>query len=134
MKNREELVKDLFGEVGLEKLRAILASVESAAKAAGGDAALGDAALGDAGGAFLLRIDLGHCVYGLVRMATNKKARLSRRQKEIAELVMTGLARREIASQLKISPRTVDTHIERLFVKYGVGTRIELAHCIALLS
>lgn len=67
-------------------------------------------------------------------MPTDKKARLSPRQKEIAALFLTGLPRRKIADQLKISPRTVDTHIERLFVKYGVGTRIELAQRIALMS
>jgi len=59
---------------------------------------------------------------------------MSPRQREIVDLFLTGLPRRKIASQLNISPRTVDTHIERLFRKFGVGTRIELAQRIALLS
>lgn len=113
----------------LTKLRAILTELESRIK----DPEL-RAALEQASGASALRVDLGHCTYVLARISSKEKAAMSPRQREIVDLFLTGLPRRKIASQLNISPRTVDTHIERLFRKFGVGTRIELAQRIALLS
>ena len=118
-----------FFAPALEKLRLIFAEIEE-----GITEPRARELLDKSSGVVLFRLDFGHCAYVFARVPTDKKARLSPRQKEIAALFLTGLPRRKIAHQLKISPRTVDTHIERLFVKYGVGTRIELAQRIALMS
>jgi hypothetical protein len=42
------------------------------------------------------------------------------REREIAELVSQGLGNREIAEQLVLAKRTVDSHIEHIFSKLGV--------------
>lgn len=52
---------------------------------------------------------------------------LTKREKEIAELVADGLSNREIARRLVISIRTAETHIEHIFGKLGVNNRAQVA-------
>ncbi|MBO0804762.1 MAG: response regulator transcription factor [Nocardiopsaceae bacterium] len=51
---------------------------------------------------------------------------LTSREQEIAGLVADGLSNREIANQLVISKRTVDSHVEHIFGKLGVSSRVQL--------
>ncbi len=51
---------------------------------------------------------------------------LSRRQAEIANLIVAGNSSREIAEALFLSPRTVEHHIEAIFNRLGVRSRVEL--------
>jgi predicted ATPase/DNA-binding CsgD family transcriptional regulator len=51
---------------------------------------------------------------------------LTMREREIARLVASGLSNREIASQLVISKRTVDAHVNHIFTKLGVSSRVQL--------
>jgi DNA-binding NarL/FixJ family response regulator len=51
---------------------------------------------------------------------------LTRREQEIAALVSSGLSNREIASRLFISKRTVDAHVEHIFGKLGISSRVQL--------
>jgi DNA-binding NarL/FixJ family response regulator len=53
---------------------------------------------------------------------------LTARELEILALVADGLSRNDIAGRLYISPKTVGTHIERIYRKLGVHTR---AHAVA---
>jgi DNA-binding NarL/FixJ family response regulator len=50
---------------------------------------------------------------------------LTGREVQILSLVAEGLGRDEIARRLFISPRTVGTHVERIFKKLGVHTRAQ---------
>jgi predicted ATPase/DNA-binding CsgD family transcriptional regulator len=52
---------------------------------------------------------------------------LTSREHEIALLVAAGLSNREVAHRLVISKRTVDAHIEHIFTKLGVTSRVQLA-------
>ncbi|HEY5857084.1 MAG TPA: LuxR C-terminal-related transcriptional regulator, partial [Aldersonia sp.] len=49
----------------------------------------------------------------------------------IAEMVATGMTGPEVASQLYISPRTVQTHVSHALAKLGLRTRVELAAAAA---
>jgi DNA-binding NarL/FixJ family response regulator len=53
-------------------------------------------------------------------------ALLTRREREIAELVASGLSNREIASRLFISKRTVDAHVDHIFGKLELSSRVQL--------
>jgi predicted ATPase/DNA-binding CsgD family transcriptional regulator len=53
-------------------------------------------------------------------------ALLTKREREIAELVASGLSNREIAAQLFISKRTVDAHVEHIFGKLEISSRVQL--------
>jgi len=54
-------------------------------------------------------------------------ASLTRREREIAALVATGLTNREIAGQLHLSVRTVEVHVDHILSKLGFRTRTQLA-------
>ncbi|MCS0605941.1 LuxR C-terminal-related transcriptional regulator, partial [Streptomyces sp. LP11] len=55
---------------------------------------------------------------------------LSDREREIAGLAATGLRSRQIAERLFLSPRTVDTHLARVYRKLGVSSRLALAQVL----
>lgn len=53
-------------------------------------------------------------------------SRLTSREQAVVEWVERGLTSKSIAAQLQISPRTVQTHLKRMFKKLGVHSRAEL--------
>jgi DNA-binding CsgD family transcriptional regulator len=74
-----------------------------------------------------------------VRILTNRAARqqqrgrvaapesVGAREREIAQLLQSGLSRPEIARRLGISPQTVGTYCKRLFSKLAIRRAIELS-------
>ncbi|MBG0561392.1 ATP-binding protein [Actinoplanes aureus] len=54
-------------------------------------------------------------------------ASLTRREREIAELLADGLSNREIAAKLVISRRTAETHVEHILGKLGLTNRAQVA-------
>ena len=53
--------------------------------------------------------------------------RLSVRERQVVADVAEGLSNDEIASRLGISPKTVESHLRRLFERHDVASRTELA-------
>ena len=51
---------------------------------------------------------------------------LSKREWEVAELLLQGKSNKSIASSLGISDRTVEFHLKNIYAKYQVNTRVEL--------
>jgi predicted ATPase/DNA-binding CsgD family transcriptional regulator len=60
-----------------------------------------------------------------------KTGSLTRREFEIATLVAEGLSNREVAERLVISKRTVDAHIEHIYAKLGLSSRVQLTTWLA---
>lgn len=52
---------------------------------------------------------------------------LTRRERQIAELIATGMSNRAIAADLDIAPRTVAGHVEHILSKLQFGTRTQIA-------
>jgi DNA-binding CsgD family transcriptional regulator len=52
-----------------------------------------------------------------------KSFHVTRRQAQILDLVASGLSDKEIASRLGLSPRTVQSHLDRLFLQHGFHKR-----------
>lgn len=52
--------------------------------------------------------------------------RLTKREAEVAQLVLQGKPNKVVARHLRISENTVEDHIKAIFVKVGVGSRGEL--------
>jgi DNA-binding NarL/FixJ family response regulator len=62
-----------------------------------------------------------------VRPRAADRARLSRRELEVVALVVEGRSNDEICTGLGIGAKTVETHLARLFERFGIASRTELA-------
>jgi DNA-binding CsgD family transcriptional regulator len=58
-------------------------------------------------------------------------AELTRREREVAMLAVTGRSSRAIANQLCLSVRTVESHLARVYSKMGITGRSDLAKTLA---
>lgn len=65
------------------------------------------------------------------RKPVDALATLTPQEQQIARLAANGLSNREIGERLFLSPRTVSTHLYRIYPKVDVGSRTELARIIA---
>lgn len=61
-------------------------------------------------------------------------ADLTSREQQVLELLSEGHTMRQIATRLSISPRTVETHVAKLYRKLGVRTRVQAVSRAATLG
>jgi len=57
-------------------------------------------------------------------------ASLSRREREVATLVTARKTNREVAAELFLSEKTVESHMRNIFVKLSVSSRVDVARAI----
>lgn len=65
-------------------------------------------------------------LYGLNALGSEKSAQLTKREKNVVDLIAKGYRNKEIAQQLHISEPTVKTHLYRIFRKLNMKNRSEL--------
>ncbi|GGL13634.1 ATP-binding protein [Nocardia jinanensis] len=65
------------------------------------------------------------------RSAASTATSLTRREREVAQLVGRGMSNREIAHALVIAQRTAETHVERILTKLGFTSRTQIAAWLA---
>lgn len=70
---------------------------------------------------------------GADRVARERYAQLSEREKEVAGLIVAGLTNKEIGRALALSPRTVETHRANLFAKLQAESLAQLIRRYAAL-
>jgi DNA-binding NarL/FixJ family response regulator len=61
-------------------------------------------------------------------------SRLTRRERQVLELLSAGLTMGQVASRIGISPRTVETHVAKVYRKLGVRTRVQAVSRAAALG
>jgi DNA-binding NarL/FixJ family response regulator len=59
------------------------------------------------------------------REGSEMNAKLTPRERQILEMISDGLTMQQMARRLSISPRTVETHVAKLYRKLGVKTRVQ---------
>jgi DNA-binding NarL/FixJ family response regulator len=64
---------------------------------------------------------------GRIAAAQLANGGLTRREVEVVRLVAVGQTNREIARELFLSPRTVDTHVQNIRTKLGCRSRADAA-------
>ena len=52
---------------------------------------------------------------------------MARQEVQIGRLVAEGLSNKEIGERLYLSPRTIGSHLYRIFPKLGITSRAQLA-------
>jgi DNA-binding NarL/FixJ family response regulator len=62
---------------------------------------------------------------------TNSQEELSETEQRIVDLVVAGLKNREIAERLFLSPDTIAWNLSRVYRKFGVNSRTQLAAKLA---
>ena len=62
-----------------------------------------------------------------MQMDSTKDTELTEREFEVLRLVVAGKTNQEIGFALGISPRTVEKHVDSLYTKMGVNSRVEAA-------
>jgi DNA-binding CsgD family transcriptional regulator len=55
---------------------------------------------------------------------------LTKREREIAELVTDRMTNKEIAAALFLSDKTVESHVRNIFMKLGVSSRVDVARAV----
>ena len=58
------------------------------------------------------------------------KKRLTKREKEVLELVVNGLTSKQIGEKLRLSPRTVDRHRSSLLKKFNMKNSVDLVNYV----
>ncbi|MGH3242890.1 MAG: response regulator transcription factor, partial [Spirillospora sp.] len=56
---------------------------------------------------------------------------LSKREYEVASLVVEGCTNSQIAERLFVSIRTVETHLSHIFAKFGVSSRVGVVNALS---
>ncbi|MFC0109256.1 response regulator transcription factor [Kibdelosporangium aridum] len=51
---------------------------------------------------------------------------MTRRERQVAELVAEGLTNKQIADRLVIAQRTAEGHVERILAKLGFTNRVQI--------
>lgn len=118
-------VGERFALMGAWWLAAEAAGAAAASLEAGGATRAAKAAAGKAAG-YAERCDGGRPAIGL----RAGPVRLTKREREVATLVVAGTSTKEIAQRMYLSPRTIENHLHHVYIKLGVTDRTALAEAL----
>ena len=66
-------------------------------------------------------------VEGISKLRTGDSVRMTRREREVIELIGAGLSNKEIAQRLHLAVYTVKSHVHNILEKLGLRSRLEIA-------
>jgi DNA-binding NarL/FixJ family response regulator len=68
--------------------------------------------------------------YGVKEMGASKlveSVRMTKREREVVELIAAGLSNKEIANKLQLSIYTIKSHVHNILEKMALNTRVQIA-------
>ena len=68
-----------------------------------------------------------HAINGLKPAALNESVRMTKREKQVIELIADGYTNKEIAQKLHLSTYTVKSHVHNILEKLSLSTRVQVA-------
>lgn len=68
-----------------------------------------------------------HAVNGSNHAVIDQSIRMTKRERQVIELIADGLANKEIAQQLHLSTYTVKSHVHNILEKLTLNTRVQIA-------
>jgi DNA-binding NarL/FixJ family response regulator len=68
-----------------------------------------------------------HAVNGAAPSTIARSVTMTKREKQVIELIADGLTNKEIAQKLHLSPYTVKSHVHNILEKLALNTRVQIA-------
>jgi len=68
-----------------------------------------------------------HAIDGSSPSTINKSVRMTKRERQVIELIADGFTNKEIAQKLHLSPYTVKSHVHNILEKLALNTRVQIA-------
>ena len=68
-----------------------------------------------------------HAINGFKPSAINESVRMTKREKQVIELIADGSTNKEIAQKLHLSTYTVKSHVHNILEKLALNTRVQIA-------
>jgi len=68
-----------------------------------------------------------HAINGTKKSSLIKSVRMTKREKQVIELIADGLTNKEIAQNLHLSTYTVKSHVHNILEKLALHTRVQIA-------
>ena len=66
-------------------------------------------------------------IAGTPKSIINQSVRMTKREKQVIELIADGFTNKEIAQKLHLSPYTVKSHVHNILEKLALNTRVQIA-------
>jgi DNA-binding NarL/FixJ family response regulator len=63
--------------------------------------------------------------------AAGSRVALTRRERQVAELIADGLSNKQIAARLMVGTRTAESHVENILTKLGFTSRVQVASWVS---
>jgi DNA-binding NarL/FixJ family response regulator len=68
-----------------------------------------------------------HAIGGSSPSVINQSVRMTKRERQVVELIAEGFTNKEIAQKLHLSPYTVKSHVHNILEKLALNTRVQIA-------
>jgi len=68
-----------------------------------------------------------HAINGLAPRIINDSVRMTKREREVIELIAEGSTNKEIAQKLHLSTYTIKSHVHNILEKLSLNTRVQIA-------